>query len=51
MENGGSADFDWSDEVKFFNNETLAALLLAVLILLLVIFTAGDAPQWIYQGF
>ena len=34
-----------------FSKETLTALLLALLIIGLVIMTADDAPQWIYQGF
>ncbi len=36
---------------KVFSKETLTALLLALLIIGLVIMTADDAPQWIYQGF
>lgn len=36
---------------KFFSKETLTALLLALLIIGLIIMTADDAPQWIYQGF
>ena len=36
---------------KIFSKETLTAFLLALLIIGLVIMTADDAPQWIYQGF
>ncbi len=36
---------------KLFSGETLTALLLALLIIALLIMTADDAPQWIYQGF
>ena len=36
---------------KLFNKETLTAFLLALLIIGLIIMTADDAPQWIYQGF
>ena len=36
---------------KLLNKETLTAFLLALLIIGLIIMTADDAPQWIYQGF
>ena len=36
---------------KLFTKETLTAFLLALLIIGLIIMTADDAPQWIYQGF
>lgn len=36
---------------KVFSKETLTVLLLALLIIGLIIMTADDAPQWIYQGF
>lgn len=36
---------------KIFSRETLTAFLLALLIIGLIIMTADDAPQWIYQGF
>ena len=36
---------------NFFSKETLTALLLALLIIGLIIVTADDTPQWIYQGF
>ena len=36
---------------KLFSKETLAALLLALLIIGLIIMSADEAPQWIYQGF
>jgi len=34
-----------------FTRENLCALLLCLLLIALLIFTAGLAPQWIYQGF
>lgn len=34
-----------------FSKENLWALLLALIILLLFVVTAGTAPLWIYQGF
>ena len=36
---------------KLFTRETLYALLLCLLLIALVILTAGQSPQWIYQGF
>ncbi len=34
-----------------FNRENLLALLLALILIALVIFTADASPAWIYQGF
>jgi hypothetical protein len=34
-----------------FNRENLLALLLAVILIALAIFTSDTAPTWIYQGF
>ncbi len=34
-----------------FTRENLLALLLALILLALVIFTADRSPTWIYQGF
>ncbi len=34
-----------------FSRENLLALLLALLLLALVVFTADTSPTWIYQGF
>ena len=34
-----------------FNRENLLALLLALILIALVIFTADASPTWIYQGF
>ncbi len=34
-----------------FNRENLLALLLALILLALVIFTIDTSPTWIYQGF
>jgi hypothetical protein len=36
---------------RFLSKEVLTAFLLALLIVGLLIMTADDAPQWIYQGF
>jgi hypothetical protein len=36
---------------RLFNRENLYALLLCLLLVALVILTADQAPQWIYQGF
>jgi hypothetical protein len=36
---------------KLFSRENLYALLLCLILISLVVLTAGQAPQWIYQGF
>jgi hypothetical protein len=36
---------------KLNTRENRWALILALIIILLVIFTADQSPQWIYQGF
>jgi len=36
---------------KIDARDILTALLIALLVIGLVIMTADDAPQWIYQGF
>jgi hypothetical protein len=36
---------------KIVSRENLYALLLALLLVALVVLTADQAPQWIYQGF
>jgi hypothetical protein len=36
---------------QLFNRENLYALLLCLILILLVIVTSGNAPQFIYQGF
>lgn len=36
---------------KMVSKENLWALVLALVLVALVIFTASDAPLWIYQGF
>lgn len=36
---------------KIFSSENLTALLLCLLIILILIVTADQSPQWIYQGF
>jgi hypothetical protein len=36
---------------RFLTRENLLALLLCLIILALIIFTASSAPLWIYQGF
>jgi hypothetical protein len=34
-----------------FSRENLAALLLCLILIAILIFSADDSPQWIYQGF
>jgi hypothetical protein len=34
-----------------FNRENFLALMLALILIALVIFTADTSPTWIYQGF
>lgn len=36
---------------RLFSRENTWALLLALIILLVIIFTASTAPLWIYMGF
>ncbi len=36
---------------SIFTRENLLALLLALILLAVVIFTAETSPTWIYQGF
>jgi hypothetical protein len=36
---------------RLWTKENRWALLLCLILVLLVIFTASDAPLWIYQGF
>jgi hypothetical protein len=36
---------------KLFSRENLYALLLCLLLIAIIILTADQAPQWIYQGF
>ncbi len=36
---------------SIFTRENLLALLLALILIALVIFTADTSPTWIYQGF
>ncbi len=36
---------------KLFSRENLYALLLCLIVILIVILTTSQAPQWIYQGF
>lgn len=36
---------------RIFSRENLLALGLCLLIILLIILTTSNAPQWIYQGF
>ena len=37
--------------MKLLNRETLLAVLLCLLAVLLLIVATDSAPQWIYQGF
>jgi hypothetical protein len=36
---------------RLFTRENLYALLICLALILLIILTADQAPQWIYQGF
>ncbi len=36
---------------RLFTRENLWALALCLILILVIIFTAGSAPLWIYQGF
>ena len=36
---------------KSFTRENLYALLLCLILILIVVLTSDQAPQWIYQGF
>jgi len=36
---------------RFLSRENLYALLLCLILIALVVLTAGQSPQWIYQGF
>ncbi len=36
---------------RLFTRENLYALLLCLALILLLVLTASQAPQWIYQGF
>ncbi len=36
---------------RLFSRENLLALLVCLILIALVIFTADSAPLWIYQGF
>ncbi len=33
------------------NNENILALIFAIIMILLIVFTADTSPTWIYQGF
>jgi hypothetical protein len=36
---------------KLFSRENLYALVLCLILIALIILTADQSPQWIYQGF
>jgi hypothetical protein len=36
---------------RLFSRENVLALLLALIVIALVVFTADTTPNWIYQGF
>lgn len=36
---------------RLFSRENLYALLLCLILIAIVVLTADQAPQWIYQGF
>jgi|GEM_PF-1315499 len=37
--------------VRLFSRENLIAAALCLLLILIIILTSDNAPQWIYQGF
>jgi hypothetical protein len=37
--------------MRLFSRENLYALLLCLILIAIIIMTASQAPQWIYQGF
>ena len=48
---GASFSFTTSGPPMLFTRENLIAVLLCMLLAALVIISADNAPQWIYQGF
>ena len=36
---------------KIFSRDNFLAILLCLILIAVIILTAEDAPQWIYQGF
>lgn len=36
---------------RLFSRENLLALAICIILILLIIVTSDDAPEWIYQGF
>ncbi|GBL36795.1 hypothetical protein EMGBD1_04820 [Anaerolineaceae bacterium] len=51
MYSGASFTFITSGQPMLFTRENLIAVLLCLLLAALVIISADNAPQWIYQGF
>jgi hypothetical protein len=50
--NGACADIVEIDVVKkLLSKENLYALLLSLILIAILILTADQSPQWIYQGF
>lgn len=41
----------WDKIKNLWNEENRLALFIALVILLLIVLSSGDAPLWIYQGF
>lgn len=37
--------------MKIFSRENVFAVALCMIVILMIIVTANDAPEWIYQGF
>lgn len=36
---------------RIFSRENMLALMLALIVIALIVFTADVTPEWIYQGF
>ncbi len=36
---------------KLFTRENMAAIIICLVVILVLILTADQSPQWIYQGF
>ncbi len=48
---GGGDAAEIQSMKRIFSRENLLALLLCLILIALVIFTADSGPTWIYQGF
>ncbi len=51
-EKPASIGFEMLEKIRaLLNNENILAIIFAIIMILLVIFTADTSPTWIYQGF